>query len=281
LRHGGNTSCVEIRTKKHIIILDAGTGIINLGSQLLKEKTDGNNETRVLTVLISHTHHDHIQGLPFFVPAYQNDYLLQFYGPKSLSENFDQILSKSMSPQYSPVEFEELRSQIEIKNITDNYILVLGDNSSKAEIVTQTNLKNNGKQKVVIRIMRSYGHPKVGVFIFKIEVNGKSVVYATDTEGYVGGDTRLVDFAKNANLLIHDAQYTPEEYLNYGFPKQGFGHSTYEMAAQVAQKAGVENLVLFHHDPAHDDDQLAEMEAKANALFPNSKAGAEGLEFTF
>ena len=129
--------------------------------------------------------------------------------------------------------------------------------------------------------MRSYAHPKIGVFFFKIEVNGKSVVYATDTEGYVGNDTRLIQFAKDTELLIHDGQYDPDEYLDKNFSKQGFGHSTYDMAAKVASEAGAKRLALFHHDPSHDDDKLADMEAKAKELFPNTMVATEGVEFSF
>lgn len=281
LRYGGNTSCVEIRARNQIIIFDAGTGIINLGNLLLKEKLAGNNRSLEFSILFSHTHHDHIQGLPFFAPAYQRACVLRLYGPKALSEDLEHVLRTAMSPQYSPLEMAELKSQIEIQNITENHILVFEQNSTKPSVLKHQEFRNDRKKAVIIRVLRSYGHPKIGVFIFKVEVNGKSVVYATDTEGYVGADSRLIAFAKNANLLIHDAQYTPEEYLNSGYPKQGFGHSTYEMAAHVAKEAQVDNLVLFHHDPAHDDNKLSEMETKTKELFPNTKAGAEGLEFTF
>ncbi|NIR52797.1 MBL fold metallo-hydrolase [candidate division KSB1 bacterium] len=278
VKYGGNTSCVEIRANDHTIILDAGTGIVNLGHKLA-ERTPASKHLD-LTILLSHTHHDHIQGLPFFRPAFRPNCTLRFYGPKILSKDLEPILRNAMSPQYSPIELEELKSSVEIQNINENNILVFSG-ESEPTVVTQNEFDGVGRGKVIVRLLRSYGHPKVGVFIYKIEANGKSVVYASDTEGYVGGDARLIDFARNASLLIHDAQYTPEEYLNKGFPKQGFGHSTYEMAADVAKSANVEHLVLFHHDPTHTDAQIAEMEVKTCEIFPNSKAGAEGLEFTF
>ncbi|MFQ5637550.1 MAG: MBL fold metallo-hydrolase [bacterium] len=281
LRHGGNTSCVEIRTREHVIILDAGTGIINLGNKLIEERRSSKNTPSNITLIFSHTHHDHIQGLPFFSPAYEPDCRLHIYGPKSLSENLDHILSKAMSLQYSPIEFNDLTAGIEIHNIMENDVLCFEGRTGQPELLKRSAVKNISKYSTLIRFMRSYGHPRVGVFIFKIEVNGKSVVYATDTEGYVGTDTRLVRFAQNSNLLIHDSQYTPGEYLDVNFPRQGFGHSTYEMAAHVAREAGVKNLVLFHHDPSHDDEKISEMEARAKALFPQTTAGAEGLEFTF
>jgi len=280
IRFGGNTSCIEVRAKNHIIILDAGTGIVNLGARLLKE-INGAESPFFITLLFSHTHYDHIQGLPFFAPAYNPNCVLNMYGPKSVSENLDQVLATTLHPQYNPVELEEMAAQININNINENQILVFADSSKAPTVLPKNGHPRNSGKDVVVRLMRSYAHPKVGVTAFRIELNSKSVVYATDTEGYVGNDMRLIEFSKNADLLIHDAQYDLQEYLDPVFPKQGFGHSTYEMAAEVAKAARVKTLVLFHHDPGHDDQKLADMEAKTRELFPNSTAGAEGLEFTF
>lgn len=278
MRHGGNTSCIEVRAKNHIIILDAGTGIINLGHRMMDEiKQADPAKPFAINILFSHTHHDHIQGLPYFAPAYHSNCVLNLFGPRTYSQDLRQSLSFNMAPQYSPIELEELHSTININNITDNHLLVFEGNAAAPSVLTANGIEQKATNGVRILIQRNYAHPKVGTFIFRIEANGKSIVYATDTEGYIGGDKRLIDFAKDANLLIHDAQYDPEEYLEC----QGFGHSTYEMAAQLAEAANVENLVLFHHDPCHDDDRLSQMEAKARELFPNTTAGAEGLEFAF
>jgi ribonuclease BN (tRNA processing enzyme) len=279
LRFGGNTSCVEVRAKHHLIILDAGTGIINLGARLMKEIPS--DSPFFITLLLSHTHYDHILGLPFFAPAYHPNCVLNVFGPKSISENLEEVLSTTLHPQYNPVELEEMAAQINISNINENQILVFAGNSKTPAILPKNGRQKNPGNGVIIRLMRSYAHPKVGVTTFRIEANGKSVVYATDTEGYVGNDIRLIQFAQNADLLIHDAQYDPQEYLDTNFPRQGFGHSTYEMAAAVARAAQVKNLVLFHHDPGHGDDKLADMETKTRELFPNSTAGSEGLEFVF
>ena len=184
-----------------------------------------------------------------------------------------------MQPQYSPIELDEFKAKMNFHNLHENNTLVFKENSDKPTLVWQNELNNS--TDAVVKIMRSYAHPKIGVFFFKVEVNGKSVVYATDTEGYVGNDTRLIEFAKETELLIHDAQYAPEEYLDKSFSKQGFGHSTYDMAAKVASEAGAKRLALFHHDPSHDDDKLADMEAKAKELFPNTMVATEGVEFSF
>jgi ribonuclease BN (tRNA processing enzyme) len=131
-------------------------------------------------------------------------------------------------------------------------------------------------ENVLIHVMRSYAHPQ-GVYIYRIEYQGKALVYATDTEGYVGGDQRLIRFARDATLLIHDAQYTEAEYSNPQMSKQGWGHSTWQMAVNVAQMARVQQLVLFHHDPDHSDEMLEKLERDARAAFPATRLAHEGM----
>ncbi|MFQ5601918.1 MAG: MBL fold metallo-hydrolase [bacterium] len=282
IRYGGNTSCIEIRAKNHLIILDAGTGIVELGNELLQKfHQQKASSSFIINLLMSHTHHDHLQGLAFFAPAYHPDCVLNIFGPRSFSQDLSQILKATMAPQYSPIELDELNSKMNIQNLTENHILILNDKSENPQIYAQNHLPGFSKNDVAVKLMRSYAHPKIGVFVIKIEVNNKRLVYATDTEGYVGNDARLIEFARDADLLIHDAQYAPEEYMDANLPKQGFGHSTYEMAARVARTANVKNLVLFHHDPSHDDEKIADMENKTREFFPNTTAGREGLEYTF
>ncbi len=129
---------------------------------------------------------------------------------------------------------------------------------------------------VRISCMKNYAHPNGGVMIFRINYNDKSVVIATDIEGYVYGDTRLINFAKNADLLIHDAGYTKDMYKSLNQNKQGFGHSTMEMAIKVAKKTNVGRLALVHHDPAYDDKTIAAIERSAQKLYPECFAAYEG-----
>ena len=124
--------------------------------------------------------------------------------------------------------------------------------------------------------MRSYAHPQ-HVFFYRVEMGDKKMVVATDTEGYLGGDRRLIRFAREADLLIHDGEYTTEEYLDPSRTKQGWGHSTWEMAVEVAQAAAVKRLVLTHHNARHDDAFLEDMERQAQARFPATVMGREGL----
>ncbi len=281
LRYGGNTACVEIRTAEHVIILDAGTGIIGLGQELANRQALGKSTDRAVTLLISHTHHDHIQGLLFFRPLFKSDSTLYVYGPRTFSEELQETLARMLQPQYSPVPLEEMNAKKLILSLNNSDLIWFPADASSPEVRANDQPFSPANGDLVVRTMRSYAHPKDGVYIFRVEYKGRSVIYATDTEGYSGGDARLIRFSKDADLLIHDAQYDEEEYRSEEAPRQGFGHSTIRMAATVAEKAGVKQLALFHHDPLHDDDKIALMEATARGYFQNTVAAYEGLELNF
>ncbi|HFE52723.1 MAG TPA: MBL fold metallo-hydrolase [Bacteroidetes bacterium] len=277
-RFGGNTPCVEVRAKGHVIILDAGTGIIPLGKQLMREFSPENGSSRVsATLLITHTHHDHIQGLPFFLPAHAGHGRLHIFGPAGLSGDFEATLASVLLPPYSPVRLDEMRSIKVIQSLHESQVILLREGQVEPEVYNLFHDQvPDGNNLVTIRVMRSYAHPKGGVYIFRIESDGRSVVFATDTEGYVGGDVRLIELARGADLLIHDAQYREEEYMDPTSPKQGYGHSTVDMATEVATAAGVGRLVLFHHDPEHDDETIEAMEEEARRKFLATDAAVEG-----
>ncbi len=273
---GGNTSCVEVNAGDHLIILDAGTGIISLGKELVAwhEKT---GKPVVATMLFSHTHHDHTQGFPYFEPAYWGTSKLYMFGPRTFYEDIEEALSRAMLSPTFPVALEDLKSLKIISNLEESEVVTLDDHGE----LQIWNVFGDGPDippdTVQIRVLKSFAHPKGGVSIYKITWLGKEVVYATDTESYVGGDTRLINFARGVDLLIHDAQYVTDEYMASQGTKQGWGHSTPEMATTVAAKAGAKRLVLFHHDPLHDDAFLAEIERRAQELFPNTQLAREGM----
>jgi phosphoribosyl 1,2-cyclic phosphodiesterase len=272
VRYGGNTSCVEVRAGEHVLILDAGTGIIPLGQQLAREKQLG------AALLLSHLHHDHTQGFPFFVPAYMPNARLHIFGPGGTPETLNQVLEHNQSSETFPVSLRDMASAKDIRSVRESQVIVWG--GAGVRVVDSSEGLGNDNDAVVIRIHKSYAHPG-GVYVYRIMWHGKSVVYATDTEGYVGMDRRLVQFAKDADLLIHDAQYSEEHYWGQlaGFPStQGYGHSTAAMACEVAAASEVGQLILFHHDPAYPDALVTGMETAAKAQFSEVQAAYEGLE---
>ncbi len=263
VRFGGNTPCVEVRAGKHIIILNAGTGIIPLGQELARTKQLN------ITILLSHLHHDHTQGFPFFVPAYMPNAHLKIFGPLTTAE----ILNTNQSPQLFPIGLNEMNATKDIRSLKETDILTFDSNG------VRINASSSDLETVTVRVYRSYAHPG-GVHVYRIEYRGRSLVYATDTEGYVGGDRKLAAFAHGADLLIHDAQYSEEHYRGQimGLPStQGYGHSTTQMACELANAAGVRELALFHHDPNYVDETVASLEVRARSAFPNVCAAFEGL----
>lgn len=271
IRYGGNTSCVEISAGGRTIILDAGTGIIPLGRELMQRK-----RPLELILLFSHLHHDHTQGFPFFIPAYVPNTHLHIFGPGGTPETVKHVLEHNQSAETFPLSLRDMASVKHIESVRESQVIVWDEENVRV-VGSASGLSS---EAVVIRIHKSYAHPG-GVYIYRISWRGKSVVYATDTEGYVGMDRKLVAFAHDADVLIHDAQYSEEHYRGMlaGFPStQGYGHSTAIMAAEVAASAETGELVLFHHDPAYTDDWVAAQEAAAKNLFPDSRAAFESME---
>jgi phosphoribosyl 1,2-cyclic phosphodiesterase len=279
VRFGGNTACVEIQAGPHTIILDAGTGIINLGSDLMRRSRSNGGHPITATILFSHMHNDHTQGFPFFDPAYAGASTLHILGPKVFESDLEETLSHAMLPPNFPVALEDLPSLKILRNVNETDMVLIGPGISDVEVLNiYHNRIDSSPDLVRVRTYHSYAHPKSGVNIYSIAWRDKIVVYATDTEGYVQSDQRLVKFAKDADVLIHDAQYRIEDYTNPTKPKQGWGHSTPDMAMAVAQACSAKRLVLFHHEPTYDDATLAEIEAKAQETFPNTHAAYEGME---
>ena len=271
IRYGGNTSCVGISAGGRTIILDAGTGIIPLGRELMQRK-----RPLELMLLFSHLHHDHTQGFPFFIPAYVPNTDLHIFGPGGTPETVKHVLEHNQSAETFPLSLRDMASTKQIESVRESQVIVWDEENVRV-VGSDSGLSS---EAFVIRIHKSYAHPG-GVYVYRISWRGKSVVYATDTEGYVGMDRKLVAFARDADVLIHDAQYSEEHYRGMlaGFPStQGYGHSTAMMAAEIAASTETGELVLFHHDPAYPDNWVAAQEAAAKNLFPDSHAAFEGME---
>jgi phosphoribosyl 1,2-cyclic phosphodiesterase len=242
---GGNTSCVEITAGDTRIILDAGSGLRTLGDERMQRGP------RHSTILLSHLHWDHVCGLPFFTPIYVPGHRVEIAtGPNGVMSTQDAIRSLFKAP-FFPVDFADIANQVSVRELPGNDRFTIGD-------ITVTLAKLN--------------HPDP-VYGFRLEHGGQSIVYATDTEHFSVVDPTLKKLAAGADILIYDAQYTPEEYPT----KVGWGHSTWQAGAELARAAGVPQLVLFHHDPNRTDTQLAAIEDQARAQLPGTVAAREGL----
>jgi phosphoribosyl 1,2-cyclic phosphodiesterase len=270
VKYGGNTACVEIQAGSRTIILDAGTGIIPLGRELARQRA------LEIVLLFSHLHHDHTQGFPFFVPAYMPNARLHIFGPDGTHASLRNVLEHNQSAETFPVGLHEMASSKDIRPVRESQVIVWDE----AGVRVTGSFAGAGEDAVVIHVHKSYAHPG-GVFAYRITWRGKSVVYATDTEGYVGTDRRLVKFSQAADVLIHDAQYLDVHYRGQlaGYPAtQGYGHSTALMACDVAVAARVGQLILFHHDPSYSDAVVEGMEVSAKKKFAEVYAAYEGLK---
>ncbi|MDN5304362.1 MAG: hypothetical protein PWP46_1246 [Fusobacteriaceae bacterium] len=269
-KYGGNTTCLSIEIRRKIIIFDAGSGIINYGKDILKNKK--NTE---LNIFFTHTHIDHIQGLMYFTPIYMKKYFINFIGSAVFNASFSDILNNIMDHQYFPVKFKQTGSYKKIYEIHDSQIVIIREDNSNIEIYNKNyELYEIEENDIVISCMHAINHPVGGVNIYKIEYKNKKIVFATDVESYAYGDEKLIEFSKDVDILIHDSAYLDEEYKI----KQGWGHSTPEMAAINAKRANVKKLYLTHHSP-DDTDEIVDRKLKiAKKTFKESYLAYEGLE---
>lgn len=251
LRYGGNTPCVEVRTPNNeIYIFDCGTGLRLLGKRLLEEF--GHSSINA-SIFLSHYHWDHIQGIPFFEPLYNPENSFFFYSFPSQDQSVQQALEVQMAQPYFPVNMEAMAAHRHFYNLVNEQLRF---------------------DDATVRTAR-LNHPQ-GCIGFRLESGGKSLVYATDNEpGVPENDRNVRELAAGADVLVYDAQYTPLEYVNF---KKGWGHSTWREGINVARDAQVKTLVLFHHDPDHDDEFIDSILAEASRHFPGVVAAAEGMQ---
>ena len=253
---GGNTTCLQITftDMNRIAIIDAGTGLRNLGRDL---RAIGHKQDQI-PIVFTHFHWDHIQGFPFFAPAYDlsQKITLLTLGRGQTVTNLREIFEVQMQSEYSPVQLDHMGATFEFLQIADASQHFSGINNVETVVSAQR-----------------HNHPG-GAYSFRIERGGKVLVVCTDVEHGEQIDQRLVELARGADLLIHDAQYTAEELQE----RRGWGHSSFDQAMQVAEMADVRRLALTHHDPEHDDEFLQRIENLCRERFPNVVLAREGME---
>jgi phosphoribosyl 1,2-cyclic phosphodiesterase len=252
VRCGGNTSCVEvILADGTVLVLDAGTGARALGLEL------AGRTTQQVHLLLTHLHLDHLEGLGFFLPIWDPGNEVHIWGPSSPLRSLDARIARYLSPPLFPIQLGDIPAQLVFHDVPDEPWQIGGASIAAAPV--------------------THPGPTVG---YRIEENGASVAYIPDHEPALGAD--LVELtpdwisgwaiARDVDVLLHDAQYFESEYAE----RVGWGHSSVADAVTFARRAGVEELVLFHHDPLHTDDDLAELEAQARSLW-NADGNAPSL----
>lgn len=249
LNIGGNTPCVEIRTADNeCVIFDAGSGIRALGQSLLQEAEGKPIKTNIF---LTHFHWDHIQGIPFFGPLYGPQNHITFLSG-STGKPLQETLEGQMSKPYFPIDFGQVAAKRDFHQLAERSVIKIGS----------------------LNICPfPLNHPQ-GASGYRIECNGVVIVYATDFEhGVKEYDDTLCEYAQNADILICDTQYTPAEYETH----KGWGHSTWENAVLLAKDACAEHLMLFHHDPTHDDQTMMRISMDARIQFENTTAAWEGF----
>lgn len=249
---GGNTACIDLLTNdRQLIILDAGTGIRKLGQTLLQEYPQ-----RIAgTLLISHTHWDHIQGFPFFTPAFTRGNRFVIVGQKRIGQQLETVLAGQVVEPYLPFPYEDLKADLLVKEMRDGEMMVIGD----ATLLQSAELDHPGS-----------------CLGFRITNSGTVVAYCTDTTHRQGQlNPAVLELARNADLLIHDAQHTPEQKLTM----PDYGHSSWLDAVQVAIEANVKCLALFHYAPDATDAELEAILQQARTYFPNTILAKEGMTF--
>ncbi|MDR2094845.1 MAG: MBL fold metallo-hydrolase [Treponema sp.] len=259
---GGNTSCVEIVKSndnglKIPIILDAGSGLIKCGYALAGKLFSG-EYSRSFPLLFTHLHPDHTEGFTFFTPNFLPFCEIYVMGMEALKQHIGIVLKYKMMPPCYPIEYEDLKSKRIHRILRDGDVFYITQEGKP--------VKTCEKPLFEVKVMQSYApsHPQQGALYYRITdpADGSSVACIWDIESHIGGDVRVINFAQKADIMIHDTQYSDEEYASMTTPVQGFGHSTYSMAMKNAEKANVKYLLSFHYNPRHKDSFLSEIEKK-------------------
>ena len=251
LRYGGNTSCVEVRIGRSVYVFDCGTGFRQLGRQLSREFA---GQATLTHVFVSHFHWDHIQGIPFFLPLYEPSENQFVFHASARTRSLQRVMEEQMASPYFPVNMDEMKGQRSFANIDEGRVQI--DDTVTVEAAW-------------------LNHPQ-GCLGFRIESKEGILVYATDNEpGDATFDKNVRHLARGADFLIYDAQYLPDEYAA---KRRGWGHSHWREAVNVVMASGAKELILFHHDPDHNDQCIDDIVRDARNYYPRVRAASESVE---
>jgi ribonuclease BN (tRNA processing enzyme) len=281
VKYGGNTSCVElVKANKNgvlvPVIVDAGSGLIKLGYSMAK-KLATNEYSKTFSMLFTHLHPDHTEGFTFFIPVFLPFVEIHILGMEAIRKSVGEILKGKMIPPIYPIGYKDLKARRVHGILSDGQRFFISQNGVP--------LADDADPLFEINVMRAFvpSHPQQGAMYYRIrDVEDNSTVACVwDIESHIGGDVRVIKFVQDADVLIHDTQYTEEEYEATAAPVQGFGHSTYAMALENAKKAGVKYLFPFHYNPRHSDETLDAVYKKyAARKSPELIMSREGLSVT-
>jgi ribonuclease BN (tRNA processing enzyme) len=281
IRYGGNTTCVEVvkANKDGVmvpVIVDAGSGLIKLGYSMV-EKFATSEYSKTFSLLFTHFHPDHTEGFTFFIPVFLSFVEIHVLGMEAARKSAGEILKTKMIPSVYPIGYKDLKARRIHGILSDGQRFFISQNGVP--------VANDTDPLFEISVMRALvpSHPRQGAMYYRIrDVEDNSTVACVwDIESHIGGDVRVIKFVQGADVLIHDTQYTEEEYEATASTVQGFGHSTYVMALENAKKAGVKYLFPFHYNPRHSDETLDAVYKKYAALqSPELIMSREGLSVT-
>ena len=255
LKYGGNTPCVEVLTKPgRLIILDAGSGIRELGKYLTKY-----THHNIIDIFISHFHWDHIQGIPFFLPLFEKGNNITFHGQGQGKHGIKELISRQMAPSFFPIEMKDLNSKVRYNQI------ITGKTYKIDDVIIETLAANHSAPTVIYKLTR----------------RKKSIVYVTDNELITSSDfskdpmgdvarnnKQLIDFCRNCDYLIHDTMYDESSIKS----KKGWGHSSNVALTYFSILAGVKNLVLFHFNPDYADQKIDDLLSEAKSIIKSVKS---------
>ena len=269
VRYGGNTPCTELRTSDGwLVILDAGTGIRELGRALM---TRANGAAVKGDIFLTHAHWDHIQGIPFFAPIFQSGNHFTIWGSKSLETSIDRVVRDQMSPVVFPVSFDELDARIDFQDLGEDE-----QRPGRGYVVSAYHVQHPGGA-LAYRFTDAKTPGRALVYVSDNELQAHPSYHAAD--GWRAG---MTTFCTGASVLIHDATYSRDEYAQH----KGWGHSTTDDALELAIEAGVELLVLFHHKPERSDEEIDQQlealrsVARSRGAKLRIEAAAEGMSLT-